>query len=195
MKIEIGNIYENLTKILLSPGLKIYGEGFTMRFSKELFKLAYGIGDKNSPVFNGRRPIFIMCDKAVNPQVSWKAIEWLRTKPFYITDYSCDLGSVPRKHIVVLDYPEELQNTYECFLKGEYSKMYSKEQLNLLITDKTSKAYNILTKDPKYMPVFIKQIEEEFAVEIVDKRPYISSELAFPINMNHSTMEKEIFNY
>lgn len=197
MKIEIGKIYENRTKMLLAPGLKHYGDSFVQRFNSDLFKLAYGINDKiynNESKLEGRNPIFIMVDRAVKPQLSWQAIEWIRCKPFYITDYPAEVSSFPRKHIIVLDYPIELKDAYKYFIKGYYSKMYSKEQLDKYF-QKDSIAYKILTKDSSYMPVFISKIEQVFDVVITDKSSYIDSELEFPFLMNMQTIEEETFNF
>ena len=197
MKIEIGKVYENRTKMLLMPGLKYYGQSFVERFSGDLFKLAYAVNDKiytNEGHLKGKRPIFIMIDKAVKPQLSWAAIEWLRCKPFYITDYPAEVSSFPRKHVVVLDYPVELEKAYSYFMKGLYSKMYDKEYLDKYF-DKNSDAYKILTKDPSYMPVFISKIEKVFDVTITDKAGYIDSELEFPFLMNMQTIEEETFNF
>lgn len=197
MKIEISKVYENRTKMLLAPGLKYYGNSFVERFSTDLFKLAYGINDKiytNEEHLKGKRPIFIMIDKAVKPQIAWQAIEWLRYKPFYITDYIAEISSFPRKHVIVLDYPEELESSYNYFMKGYYSLMYSKEYLDKYF-EKGSIAYKILTKDPSYMPVFISKIEKVFDVTITDKAGYIDSELEFPFLMNMQTIEEETFNF
>lgn len=197
MNVEIGKIYENRTRLLLAPGLKFYGNSFIERFNSDLFKLAYGIDDRiytNEELMRGKRPVFIMVDRAVKPQVTWQAIEWLRTKPYHITDYPAEAGSFPRKHIIVLNYPVELEDTYANFRLGKYSKMYSEEYLAKFFTKDTI-AYKILVKDPSYMPAFIKKIEDVFEVEIVDKTNYIDSELEFPFLMNMETMKEEIFNF
>lgn len=197
MKIEIGKLYENRTKMLLVPGLKFYGPSFVERFNSDLFKLAYGVNDKiytNEKFLEGKRPIFIMVDKAVKPQIAWQAIEWIRCKPFYITDYVAEAGSFPRKHVIILDYPLELEKAYNYFMKGYYSKMYSKEHIDKYF-EKGSNAYKILTKDSSYMPVFISKIEKVFDVVITDKAGYIDSELEFPFLMNMQTIEEETFNF
>jgi len=198
MEIELGKIYENRTKQLLVPGLKLYGDTFTAKFVSDVFKLAYGIHDTlldAAEILEGKRPVFILCDKAVNPAKTWKAIEWFTTRDYYITNYSCDFGSVSRKHMLVLNYPEELSETYQKFLEGKYSEMYTKEQIDKLFIDKESTAYKILIKSPGYMPTFISKIEETFDVRIEDKTPYTTSELEFPITMNNKTRKAEIFNY
>lgn len=198
METELGKIYENKTKQFLVPGLKLYGDTFIAKFVGDLFKLAYGIHDsllEGADILEGKRPIFIMCDKGVNAHKTWKTIEWFQTRDYYITDYGCDLNSPPRKHMLVLDYPKELSDTYNKFIEGKYSEMYNKEMLDKLFLDKDSSAYKILTKAPSYMPVFINKIEETFDVRIEDKTPYIDSELEFPFGMNTKTRKAEIFNY
>lgn len=197
MKVELGKIHENKTKQFLVPGLKMYGETFITKLSDDLFKLSYGIHDSlldDAEILKGRRPIFIMIDKAVNSNKTWKTVEWFQRHPSYITDYGCDYSGVSRKHMLVLEYPEELSETYDNFLKGDYSKMYTPELINKYFTDKTSTNYKVLTKSADYMPTFIKKIEEVFEVIIEDKTPYTNSELDFPILMNIDTRRAEIFN-
>lgn len=198
MEVELGKIHENKTKSFLVPGLKFYGDVFTAKISGDLFKLSFGIHDAlldGADILEGKRPVFIMVDKAVNPSKTWKAIEWFRLRDYYITDYSCDFGSVARKHMLVLDFPAELSEAYEKFIEGKYSEMYNQEQLDKFFPDKNSTAYKILTKSLDYMPTFISKIEEVFDVKIEDKTPYIDSELEFPISMSIKTRKAEIFNY
>ena len=198
MEVELGKIYENKTKQFLVPGLRLYGDVFKTKLGGDLFKLAYGIHDmllEGSEILEEQRPVFIMCDKAVNGAKTWKTIEWFMKQDYYITDYSCDFTSIPRRHMLVLKYPEILSNTYDKFLEGKYSEMYSKEQIELLFPDKEAIPYKVLTKSISYMPTFISKVEEVFDVRIEDKTPYTESELEFPISMNNKTRYCEIFNY
>ena len=195
MKIEIGKIVENKTKMFLVPALKVYGSTFVSKFSNDIFKLSYGVHDTLlDGTLDGRHPIFVLCDKAVNSSRCWKAIEYLKNHPSYISDYTLPQYS-NRLQMVVLDFPQELHNAYEKFLEGKYSEMYTIEQISTLFPIKESVAYKILTKDESYMPVFIKKIEEMFNVEIKDKKNYITTELEFPFRMFKELEECEIFNY
>lgn len=196
MKIRIGEVYENKTKIFLVPGLKHYGNSFIERFSFDFFKLGYGIKDNlfnNNELLEGKKPIFIMIDRLVKPQTTLRALEWLKTKDFFITDYVSDLAIPPRKHIIILDYPSELKETYDNFLKGYYSKMYNEELIEKFFI-KDSEAYKILKKDLSYVDSFISKIEKVFDVRITEKEKYFDSELEFPYNMNKESLKEEIFN-
>ena len=196
MKIVLGKIVENKTKMFLVPALKAYGSTFTSKFSNDMFKLSYGIHDTLlDGVFDGKHPIYVLCDKAVNSQRCWKAIEYMKNHPAFLTDYTLVEPSNGRLQMIVLDFPQELHNAYEKFFEGKYSEMYTTEQLNNLFPNKESVAYKILTKDVSYMPVFIKKIEEMFNVEIKDKKNYITTELEFPFRMFKELEECEIFNY
>ena len=195
MKIELGKIVENKTKMFLVPALKVYGSTFVSKFSNDVFKLSYGIHDTLlDGALDGRHPIFVLCDKAINSQRCWKAMEYLKNHSSYLTDYTLVQPSNGRLQMLVLDFPEEFHNSYEKFLEGKYSEMYTKEQIDNLFPNKESVAYKILTKDVSYMPVFIKKIEEMFNVKIEDKKNYITTELEFPYKMFRELEECEIFN-
>ena len=195
MKVEFGKIVNNKTKMFLSPILRTFGVTFTAKFSGDIFKLGYGIHDTLlDGVFDGKHPIYIACDKGVNPQKCWKAIEFIKEhSPGYLTDYSMDTGS--RLHMLVLDIPLEYHHAYDKFKEGKYSEMFTKQQLDLLFPDKSLIAYKILSKDVSYMPIFIKKIEDLFNVKIEDKTNYITSELEFPYRMCKELEQLEVFNY
>jgi len=194
MKIELGKVFENKTKMFLIPGLKFYGSTFIAKFTGDLFKLGYGVHDTlldGAEVLKDTRPIFITIDKGVCTAKTLKALEWFREHPSYIADYSC--GDT-RKHMLVLDFPEDLHIAYEKFKEGKYSEMYDHKHLWEFF-DSKSIAYKILTKDVTYMPIFIKKLEEFFEMEIEDKGSYTTSELEFPYTMCKETLEMEIFNF
>lgn len=55
-----------------------------------------------------------------------KLIECCRNIRYYVDEYPLNLED---KYMVVLSVPEEFEKSYQYFLKGEYSKMYTKPQL------------------------------------------------------------------
>lgn len=198
MKIEFGKINENKVQKFLVPGLRSYGSTFKNLVGQDMFKLSWGIYDTlldGTDILKGKRPIFMLCDKAVNPQRSWKAMEWLFKFHSLIIDYSFDTCSPSRQHMFVLEYPEALHHAYDMFLKGRYSEMYTEAELKEFFTNKESIEFKILTRDKSYMPTFIKKIEDTFEVEIEDKKGYTTTELEFPWNMTKETARFEVFNY
>lgn len=198
MKIEFGKIEDNKVKRFLVPGLRSYGSTFKSFVGQDMFKLAWGIHDTlldGTDVLKGKKPIFMLCDKAVNPARTWKAMEWMFKFHGRILDYSFDTCSPSRQHMFVIDFPEELYHAYSMFVKGKYSEMYTPSQIKEYFPDTNSAEYMILTKDKRYMPTFIKKIEDTFEVEIEDKKGYTTTELEFPWNMTKETARCEVFNY
>lgn len=71
--------------------------------------------------------------KYVNPIESKKRflnfLNFARTNKHYVFDYQFEYQ---KKHCIVFDIPLEYRNSYEQFLKGAYSKMYSLDQIEFL---------------------------------------------------------------
>ena len=133
MVIKFGDVLENKTFRYLSPCLKGHGDIFINKFQIDVFKLVYGISDtllEGSDEVENRRPIFILCDRAVNTAKFNSFLEWVKYKDFYITDYTYD-ASNPRLHMLVLEVPKDYFNAYDKFTLGLYSEMYTKEQLEV----------------------------------------------------------------
>lgn len=195
MKIEVGKVHENKVKNYLVPGLKLHGSVFLEKFIRDIFKLGYGVMDlylEGADIIEGKKPVFICIDKAVKPDLTARTVEWFRGTNYYITDYTV-FGGSNRLHMLVLDYPKELYSTYDLFIEGKYSQMYSPEMLAKLFAGKEdTEEYKVLTRNPVMIPKFIKKIEDEFDVEILDKTNYYNSELDFPISMKKV---EEVFNY
>ena len=107
-----------------------------------------------------------------------KMIARLKQKPYYVIDYPFDSNRDGHLHVVVLKIP--FPEKFEIFLKGEYSKMYSDEEIEQYIPkkyviqegdktiEKVSKIYQVLTRDPDYKSVFADQCYDEFRVRITD---------------------------
>ena len=199
MKFKYGEITNNKTWNFLVPSLVGHGEVFLNKFNNKIRKLAYGIHDlalDGADILDGKKPIFILCDKAILPSSTNEFLNWVREQPYYITDYQADTDfSNSRLHMLVLNVPEEYYKAYDKFVVGLYSEMYTTKQLDRLFKDKDSVSYKVLSKDSQYSEVFLEKVEETFSVSFTDKdkREFLrTAEYEFPYSLDCG---EEIFNY
>lgn len=168
MDIKIGKYYVNKTWRFLLPCLRGHGDTFVRKFNP-LFKLAVGIHDTlldGSEISKGKN-IYIMIDKNVQQKYFFEFLDWIKYQDYYIIDY-CPDGDFKksRKHVIVISVPKAFESSYDRFLKGEYSKMYSKEEVDLLFSNPDrKKEYNILSKHRTAIKGFINTINTEFDVD------------------------------
>lgn len=187
MNIKIGEIYVNKTWRFLLPCLKGHGDNFVRKFNP-VFKLGMGISDHylKDTDYCKEKNVFIMIDKAYHEKLSEDFITWLSYQPYYKHDYS--IGS--RKHMIIISIPSIFENAYEQFLLGNYSKMYTLEEIALLFSTKDRKTeYDIITKNILIEEDFIKRVNTEFGTSVSSFNEPIK-EYEFPLNM-----EEEVFNY
>lgn len=90
-----------------------------------------------------------------------KLIECCRQMRYYVDEYPLNLED---KYMVVLGVPEEFEKSYQYFLKGEYSKMYTKPQLEKIkirpiLNGELNETYLVLTKDPLAYDDYCKVIQ------------------------------------
>lgn len=183
MNIEIGKYYVNKTWRFLLPCLRGHGDLFIKKFNP-LFKLAVGVHDTlldNSPCVT-ERAIYIMINKTVQPSIYDSFAEWIKFQDYYILDYCPDADiSTSKKHVFVLKIPEMFNNAYDMFLKGEYSKMYTKKQIDsLFLGYERKKEHDILLKKESQLDVFVKNVNKEFGTDI-DKKDFVNAELEMPL--------------
>jgi len=168
MKLEFNELYVNKTWRYLAVSLKSYGIDFTERFDP-LFKLAVGVGDSNlerAPILERKRPLFIMFDKEFNSLRATYFLNWVKYQSYYITDYCPDVEiGVSRRHVVVIDMPGIHEEAYDFFLKGQYSMMYSRSEIDFLFpTNHRKKEHDILIKTPEAFKEHLKVLKIEFNV-------------------------------
>jgi hypothetical protein len=120
-------------------------------------------------------------DKAyINASVGYakflQFLKYVRKTSFYIDDYTVEEG-----HCFVFKVPRKFSKAYTHFLKSEYSKMYTKEQLNdlgykLEVDKKGEKIYNfiaaVLLRDKKHgLKKLAKEIQSRFNTDVVPDEP------------------------
>lgn len=209
MQIQNGKLYENKTWLYLFPCLKEYGEELMNNLSS-FFKLAVGVGDSNFK--NKGSYIFILFDTdlPLNTQASksYKQrfsnfLNWISYQKYYVNDYVFSDLDTKSTHMLVLKLPEKINSTYIDFIKGNYSKMYNKEQIekyfnivenssSLAIKERNkrvTKVRKVVFKDKKYLPEFVSIVNDKFKTN-VGIEAFKEAELDFP-----PVKKEEIFNY
>jgi len=185
-------LYRNKTHTYILPVINDYGTDFVNKFAKNIKPIAYTIGDMSHDInYMENNYLYVTCTmntsieydkKMFNPEIFDRFkyfLDWVKNYNFFVTDYV--QGDVKdNKYTFVFNLPNGYENLKSKFLKGKYSQMYSPEQLERIVNKKftrgdieyLSNVYRVLTKDPAYLSIFNKKIEEDFGdnVEIQDDR-------------------------
>ena len=121
---------------------------------------------------------------------------WFKMQDFYETDYCYQTNF----HIIVVKLPEILSSSIDSFMSGEYSKIFTKEQINKyfkpislidpIMEEKRNKEIqdtkSILTKDKAYIETYAKRVNKEYQTNVspkyfqnveLDKPPYLPNEI------------------
>lgn len=185
-----GSLVKNKTYTYLVPFLSYYGELFKTKFSQIPIK-AFGIFDENLEGVSGikdRRPVFILYRSFTKTAQTKSIINWVKNQDYYITDYSYS----KRYNMLVISYPHEMSDAYNKFLKGFYSFMHTKDELNKFIDkDKHKKAYGVFYKTAEARLLHVKEANKEFNATISVKDTFKKGyHLDLPF-----VKEQEIFNH
>lgn len=191
MKLEPGTIYFNKTVKYLVPALNFYGPMLKTKLGL-VSLMGIGIFDMSleGSHLEGQKNIYFLINKAHQVNLFQDFLHWLKYQDYYVTDYHFDPSEHSNRHMVVLSFPYEMSAAYDLFLKGKYSKMYTKEELDLYFGAKPL-ALKVLKRTDIAKREFKKQVfdtfgtlleEEDFSREVF--------EYDFP-----PTKEEEFFNY
>jgi hypothetical protein len=164
MKVQIGKIvlsevtkqnvtypYKNKSKKYLFPAINLYGKEFTDK-ANAVFKVAIGVGDiiyRKAKERKHEKHLFILCDTAVLTQHFITFITWIREQPQYEDDYPYGNLQKSTFHMVIIKFPESLDNSFELFKAGNYSQMYNSDQIKEFFT-KHPNVLRVLIKDHNY---------------------------------------------
>ena len=167
MKIQVGNIVMNRTKKYLVPVLKDYGPEFETMYTS-IFKLAIGIGDivtTQNNMYLLDKNLFVLVDCNMFPEAFNAFQIWIRRQDhIYQDDYAFDDILTGHLHMFVIKFPEDYLHIYETFKKSAYSKMYTKEELEMFFKE-DNEVVKIVVKDHSYKVKFAKKLSEEFDVK------------------------------
>lgn len=191
MEIEFGKIYFNRTKIYLSPIVNVLGIDFN---NVE----AYGIYDiKYENVYNDFKRdyhLFILNNPYINVKQFNDTLNKARSHKYYVDDYLFDLNEM-NKHMIVMKIPEEYHKSYDAFVIGRFSRMYTVNQLKTLKINKLTPAgklnapWHILTKDEGYRKVFIDKINKIYNTDLLE-----DDHVPREFDVFHINPKKEGFN-
>lgn len=211
MHIQNGKLYENKTWRYLYPCLKFYSTEL-INYLSTFFKLGVGISDYNVETEDNCIFILIDTDMRLKNKVESdkyklnfsKFLDWLKYQPYYVKDYIYSDFDSGEKHMIVLKIPQAHDTTFLSFIRGEYSKMYTKGQIanyfkNISIptnkeaekgvNNRLEKVRKILSKDSTYRDEFVEIVNKDFGTS-VKSLYFTEAELDYP-----PKLEEETFNY
>lgn len=194
MDIQIGKLFINRTVKYLVPGLNFYGP--TLRTKLNLvFKLAFGVHDSliEGSHLEGQKNIYILVDKLVRPDLFQNFMDWVKHQEYFVTDYAYDaiMEAHSRKHMIVLAYPPTMGDSYEKFLLGKYSKMYTKKEITSFFAEESKKEVRqVIVKTVHAKTRFITLIKETFGT-ILEEQDFLTGYWEYDLPPNE---EEEFFN-
>ena len=179
MDIVIGRLYINRTVKYLVPGLGFYGPTLKTKLNL-VFKLAFGIHDTllEGSHLQGQKNIFILVDKLVRPDLFKNFMDWVKHQEYYVTDYVYDsiMEANSRKHMIVLAYPSSMEDCYDKFLLGKYSKMYTKQEIISYFSEEAKiETKQVLLKTISAKQRFISLVKETFNTHLEEQDFLIGS--------------------
>lgn len=185
----------NRTHIYLVHIFKKYGEEFEKYFRTAGF-ISFGIG--NFRINKETNHVHCLADIRGyrNMKCNFKeSLEFFRAHEAYVSDYVYTKSNSPY-HTIVLKLPEDNTSMIDDFIEGNFSRLYSEEDLQhikkyVVFPDGfqvMSKPYGVITKDKLYRSLFQDIIREEFNF------PNFVLEDDREIDFKPS-LKQEIFNY
>ena len=123
MKITYPHFYKNKTFYYLFPVLTVLPLN-VKQLIRKVFKLAVGVNDTLFQKEEGRF-IFILTSNKHEPINFEIFLKEIKTISDYVTDYSVTNNT----HMIVLKIPKGFEETFDNFIAGRYSKMYTEEFL------------------------------------------------------------------
>lgn len=157
-------VYLNRTKLYLAPILNVINANLKNVEAYGIYDVKY---ENVHAEFTRDYHIFILNNPYLNTSEFAKALTHIRKSQYYVDDYLFDLNK-KNKHMIIMRIPEEYHHSYDAFVIGRFSRMYSVSDLEKLkIPQRTSNGkvnapWYILTKDASYRKFFISRINEIF---------------------------------
>ncbi len=186
-KIQVGKVILNKTWKYLVPLLKHYGKEFEQKINS-VYKCGYGIGDIlliNNGI-NYEQHVFILIDTKVATGHFKTFIKWIRQQEMYEDDYIFDDILHGRFHMLVLKLPKEYYKSNLLFRKSQFSKMYTKKDVEKFFKDEDIQG--VLIKQGNYIIKHTNKINEMFGTTV--KPHEIEGEWDFPIEKNEEMFDK-----
>lgn len=103
-----------------------------------------------------------------------KTINHIRKAPYYVYDYCVDtplekVNTTYLSHMIVVKIPHKYRKAYDEFLLGNYSKMYSKEEVKTLFkNDIWEKEYSkVVSADFMAITTLMSSVKNTFDTEVL----------------------------
>ena len=157
-RFQKGGIQNTRSRIYLSPVIKSYGSLFLEKF-KQLYTVQVGIGHISyTNVMNNflDNNLFYLINTERTENFT-ELLEFLRYHESYTTDYPYDDLIDGNLHVLVIKIPERFHGIVETFKASKYSKLYTSDQVDEVIT-KSTKAYKVITQNHKYKSRFESEV-------------------------------------
>jgi len=148
----------NKTLRFLVPVLVYYGKSL-IYYINNLNRVAFGIKHKNIDKYDENR-ILILFHIRYKTKLLQEFLNWIKSKSFYLNDYPFGNINTSVFHMVVIKFPEKFDNAYNRFLKGEYSKMYSPQELVNYFKNNPNKRILEKVKGAEFL--IVDEINKEF---------------------------------
>ena len=198
MNIQVGHIimdavtkqrvmYPNKSRKYLLACLQEYGKEFTYMIS-DIFKVAVGLGDivVSNRGFKHEKHLFVLVDTDIAPFHFEAFVPFIKKHESYQDDYVYGSFRTSPLHMFIIKFPEKYYDAFETFKMGEYSKMYSREDIEKFF--KHHEEYKkVLIKDRDYRIVFAEKLNRRYGTTLTAAD--MDGELDEP-----PTEQSEIFN-
>jgi len=165
-KLAVGKTYKNKTWNYLAPCLRFFGNDFMSKFSKiRLFGI--GLADGMCLAQHEGKCLYLMVDTKYQERFAEQFIEFCSLQDYFVRDYSPSKINNPRRHMIVLELPKRLHKTYDAFVAGKYSKMFTEKQVEKLFTNGERREFGkVLKKDMECLKTHVDNINKEFGTTL-----------------------------
>ena len=128
--LDINTINYNKTRKFLGPILRTYSNGL-VKLINSLSKPFIAIYDFDCPLnLSGNAHFFITVKTNLKTNKLSSTLDQIRIHEQYVGEYA-PIG-IENLIILVIAIPDEYSNTYNKFIEGKYSQMFTKEQAKKL---------------------------------------------------------------
>jgi len=175
MQVQLNQIYVNRTRMYLARAMLAYFDKQSLHNVHILKPIMWGTYDQLYLQAKGIKEVhyklFLLAEIKYKPQRA--ALKELRTHKYYEDDYPMDVKDT--KYVfIVFKIPEQLHKSYNSFMEGKFSEMFTVEELKKIGIEKfednkPNPVYAVLTKKKHLKEVFRKKLENCFDVQVSEE--------------------------
>lgn len=175
MNVKLDKIYVNRTRMYLARAMLSYFDRDSLHKVQILNPIMWGTYDMHYLVAKNieeiRYRLFLLAE--VKHKQQRLALKDLRSHMYYEDDYPMDIKNT--KYVfVVFKIPAQLHQSYDSFMAGKFSEMFTIDELKKLgihkfEDDKPNPIYAVLTRKQHLKEVFKRKLEKCFDVQVSDE--------------------------